>query len=89
MKTEKTAKEKAIELLEKFKSLVNGYLGSSYLTGTEFPEQILAEAKKCVLIHIEESQDLLWETDNSMTLTNSHKYNFLSEIKKELYEITE
>lgn len=84
MKTEKTAKEKAIELVEKFKPFVIGYIGSSYLTGTEYPEQITSEAKKCVLIHIEESQDLLWESDNSMTLTNSRKYDFLSEIKKEL-----
>ena len=39
-----------MKLIEQFKPLVNGYVGSSMLTNTEYPETILANAEKCVEI---------------------------------------
>ena len=47
-------KEKAQELVEKFKDFVHGYIGSSMLTNTEYPEQILAQAKKVATMVVEE-----------------------------------
>lgn len=38
------------KLIQKFKSYVNGYVGSSMLTNTEYPETILENAKKCANI---------------------------------------
>ena len=40
-----TTKEKAEELVNMFKEYVYGYVGSSMLTNTEYPEQILKNAK--------------------------------------------
>jgi hypothetical protein len=48
------AKDKAKELVEKFKPYMYPYVGSSYLTGDEFPEQILRYAKQCALIAVDE-----------------------------------
>jgi hypothetical protein len=48
------AKLKAIELVEKYKPIVNGYVGSSMLTNTEYPETILRNAKQCALIAVDE-----------------------------------
>lgn len=49
-----TEKEKAQELVEKFKYFVHGYIGSSMLTNYEFPEQILSKAKKVATIVVDE-----------------------------------
>jgi hypothetical protein len=48
------AKEKAKELVEKYKKYVNGYIGSSMLTNTEYPETILNNAIQCALISVNE-----------------------------------
>lgn len=42
-----TAKEKAEELVNKFKPHVYPFLGSSFLTGDDSPEVIMMNAKKC------------------------------------------
>ena len=47
-------KEKAQELVDKFKNYVHGYIGSSMLTNYEYPEQILAQAKKASIITVDE-----------------------------------
>ena len=47
-------KEKAQELVEKFKDFVHGYVGSSMLTNTEYPELILSQAKKVATIVVDE-----------------------------------
>jgi hypothetical protein len=47
-------KEKAEELVNKYKPYVYPYVGSSYLTGDEYPEQILSYAKKCASIAVDE-----------------------------------
>lgn len=56
-------KEKAEELVEKYKDYVCGYIGSSMLTNTEYPEQILKQAKQCAIIAIDE-------------LINEHTFKF-------------
>lgn len=47
-------KDKAQELVDKFKDYVHGYVGSSMLTNHEYPEQILAQAKKVAIITVDE-----------------------------------
>jgi hypothetical protein len=49
-----TPQEKAEELVDKYKPFVYPYVGSSYLTGDEYPEQILNYAKQCALIAVDE-----------------------------------
>ena len=49
-----TPNERAEELVNKYKPYVYPYVGSSYLTGDEYPEQILSYAKKCALIAVDE-----------------------------------
>jgi hypothetical protein len=49
-----TPKEKATELVEKFKDYVHGYVGSSMLTNEEYPDQILSQAKKVAIIVVDE-----------------------------------
>jgi hypothetical protein len=46
--------QKAIELVDKFKKYVHGYLGSSMLTNHEYPEQILSRAKEVAIITVDE-----------------------------------
>ncbi len=53
-KEDMSAKEKAEELVNKFKYYVHGYVGSSMLTNHEYPEQILSQAKKASLIVVDE-----------------------------------
>jgi len=61
-----TPQEKATELVEKFKPYVNGYVGSSMLTNTEYPESILRKAKECARIVANEMIDrLTWHTGAS------------------------
>ena len=56
------------KLIEKFKPLVNGYVGSSMLTNTEYPETILANAEKCVEISNTYTCDFLkWLNINDYT----------------------
>ena len=47
-------KEKATQLVENYKDYVHGYVGSSMLTNTEYPEQILSQAKKAATIVVDE-----------------------------------
>lgn len=49
-----TPKEKAGDLVEKYKNYVHGYVGSSMLTNYEYPEQILSQAKKVAVITVDE-----------------------------------
>ena len=49
-----TPKDKAIELIEKSKDYVHGYVGSSMLTNYEYPDQILLQAKKVAIIIADE-----------------------------------
>lgn len=49
-----TPKEKANQLVARMTQYVHGYVGSSMLTNTEYPEQILEQAKKAAMIVIDE-----------------------------------
>lgn len=49
-----TPKEKAEELVENYKPYVYPFVGSSYMTGDEYPEQILRYAKTCALLAVGE-----------------------------------
>lgn len=53
-----TPKEKAIELIDKYKPYVYCYLGSGMLTNTESEEVILSNSKQCALIAVQEVLDL-------------------------------
>lgn len=47
-------KEKAMQLVEIYKDYVHGYVGSSMLSNTEYPEQILSQAKKAATVVAEQ-----------------------------------
>lgn len=49
-----TPKEKARQLFDQHKDYVNGYVGSSMLTNTEYPEQIISQTKKVAAIGLNE-----------------------------------
>ena len=65
-------KEKAQELVDKFKDYVHGYIGSSMLTNTEYPEQILSQAKKVATMVVDE---ILLETRQGQKLDWIHERN--------------
>lgn len=50
-----TPKEKATELIEKFKDKVNPYIGSGMLSNTHDDSAILWQSKKCVHIVADEA----------------------------------
>ncbi len=56
---ELSPKEKAEELVEKYKDYVSGYVGSSMLTNTEYPEQILRNAIQCAIIDVKGKIELV------------------------------
>lgn len=67
-----TPKEKATELVDKFKYYVHGYVGSSMLTNYEYPEQILSQAKKVAQITVDESINTL----RNLGIIGDMKINF-------------
>ena len=76
-------KEKAQQLVENFKDYVHGYVGSSMLTNYEYPEQILAQAKKVAEItvyEIIEQLNIMWDTFNDAEILGSANHT-LSKIK--------
>lgn len=60
-----TAKQKATELIETAKNYVHGYVGSSFMTNHEYPEQILNQSKKVANIIVDE---IINEVKNEMHL---------------------
>lgn len=52
-------KKKAIELVEKYKPYVHGYVGSSMLSNYEYPEQILKQAKKVAIISVKQIRSIV------------------------------
>lgn len=75
-----TPKEKAQELVEKFKYHVHGYIGSSMLSNTEYPEQILSNAKKVSIIAVNEIID----ATNTLGFKD---LEYWQQVKKELENI--
>lgn len=88
-----TEEEKAKELVNKFKDYVHGYIGSSMLTNTEYPEQILAQAKKAAIIVVDEiisetgpGKMLNWLSWNQ---SGTVYINYWEKVREEINKITE
>lgn len=84
-------KEKAKELVEKFKDFVHGYVGSSMLTNTEYPERILAQAKKVATMVVDE---ILFEIRQGQKLDWIHERNegqeyivYWAKVKAEIQDV--
>ena len=75
-------KEKAEELVDKYKPFVYPYVGSSYLTGDEYPEQILNYAKQCALIAVDEILNLA-----SFYNDTQGEVTYWTEVKQEIKNI--
>jgi hypothetical protein len=77
------AKEKAEELIKKYSDFVSGYIGSSMLTNTEYPEGILNNAKQCSLIAVDEITNikLLWFQKDTKEL------DYWQEVKTEIKKL--
>lgn len=79
-----TAQDKAKELVKKYEDYVCGYIGSSMLTNTEYPEQILKHAKECAIIAIEEILKELESIDDGQT---SIPYEYWEQVKNEIEKL--
>jgi hypothetical protein len=77
-----TPKEKAEELIKKYSDYVSGYIGSSMLTNTEYPEAILNNAKQCALIAVDEIIEYL--TTSSNIMTSVYALDYWQEVKTEI-----
>jgi hypothetical protein len=78
------AREKAKELVEEYKPIVNGYVGSSMLTNTEYPETILRNAKQCALIAAEEIINSIVITDLT---TAENQFIYWYAVKREIIKL--
>lgn len=72
------SKEKAIELVEKYKKHVNGFVGSSMLSNTEYPETILNNAKQCALICVDEIMEI------KSVYHDTDLYDYWQNVKQEI-----
>lgn len=81
------AKNKADELVAKFNGIVNGYVGSSMLTNTEYPETILENAKICALKVVDEIRCEISEFDNTDGYAQS-RLDYWDEVIKEIQLLT-
>lgn len=77
------AKIKAEELVSYFKVLVNGYVGSSMLTNTEYPESILVKAKICALKVVHELRCEITNFDNTDSYAQS-RLDFWDDVINEI-----
>ena len=84
-------KEKAQELVSKFKDYVHGYVGSSMLTNYEYPEQILSQAKKVAMIVADEMlhQYTTLNADLINALYRTEKVFFWQQVKIEIDHVSE
>jgi hypothetical protein len=87
-----TPQEKANELTEKFKDYVHGYVGSSMLTNTEYPEQIIKQAKRCATIAVDEILKLECllggsKYPNDLYLKTTNHLEFWNEVKTEIEKL--
>ena len=65
------AKEKAVELLDKFKDHVNPYIGSGMLSNTHDDSAILFQSKQCALIVVDEILNTGTLLDENMALISA------------------
>lgn len=80
-----TPKEKAKDLIDKFYPYSCGFIGSSFLTNTEYPEQKLKEYKEMALICVDE----LMKHEASYHSCLDKTTDYLKEVKLEIenYEL--
>lgn len=76
-----TPKGKALELVDKFKDYVHGYVGSSMLTNYEYPEQILSQAKIVAIITVDEILKTIEES------SSEYYDNYWAEVKEEIEKL--
>ncbi|OCB78445.1 hypothetical protein [Flavobacterium crassostreae] len=80
-----TPKEKAKELVLKYTRYANGYVGSSMLTNTEYPEQIDKNAKEMALISINE---IIYELSGLPRIPyNERRTKFWEDVRKEIESV--
>ena len=84
---EMNSKEKAEEVVDKFKDYVHGYVGSSMLSNYEYPDQILSQAKKVAHITVDEVI-AQWENIDTYLADGGGELNpnlrYWQEVKQEL-----
>lgn len=79
------AKEKAQKLVLKFTPYASGYVGSSMLTNTEYPEQIDKNAKEMALISINE---MVYELSDLPRIPyNERRTKFWEDVRKEIESV--
>lgn len=88
-----TAKEKAQQLVDKFRNHVNPYIGSSMLSNTIDERAILFQSKKCanivcdeVIAHVENMNDYFFPQEGSDEdgMNGYDKIEFFKEVKNEI-----
>lgn len=73
--------EKAQELVDKFYPFVNGYIGSSMLTNTEYPEAILHNARKGAIVAADEMLNELSNMELNYDLNLQKDLDYWKEVK--------
>jgi len=84
-----TAQEKAKELIERYKPFVCGYVGSSMLTNTEYPDQILSQAKAVAKTVVDEIANLHSLKVGRKISVSSQDTLFWKNVKQEIDAYTE
>ena len=79
-----THQQQASELIDKFRDYVAGYIGSSMLTNTEYPEQITRNAKQCALIAVDEILKALDDHSDEIVTINT---DYWQAVKAELEKV--
>lgn len=69
-------------LVDKFKPMVNGYIGSSYITGTEFPEAILKNAQ--TVAHSAADTIIFELSDLPRIPYNERRTEYWKEVKRQI-----
>lgn len=80
-----TPKEKAKELVNKYKPFVYGFIGSSMLTNTEDQSVIKMNAKQCALIAVDEIINYL--TTSLDVQTSLIAVDYWREVKQEIEKL--
>ena len=80
-----TAKEKATELIEKFKDKVNPYIGSGMLSNTHDDSAILWQSKKCAHIVCDEClKEHCHESEHKDPKAQDRWIEFWQDVKREV-----
>lgn len=82
-----TPKEKAVELVGKFKDYVNPYIGSGMLSNTFDDDAILYQSKKCALVTIDEIINTDMLNDNEVYIETVSYLNYWIDVKEEIKKL--